>query len=346
MRVPFLALVLLAASSLAASEGRFAKPFPDDYQPQPCAVANTGTSFERATFIAQAARQRGITILTSAWLTAHWDEMHAALAPIAAKSAACFTSPGATFTFCNDAVVPEMKATCDRFPAGSSDRNHCTAFVEAFASGRDQHSLKWWKQSQECARAAGTLTVRQQTPIVWTEPATIPSNYDGLITFYAVDPETRLPVQALVKVEGQQIYSPSAPIGMPTTYYPFKWPLKLKRVENAEGHRDVIAPTVTVASDWYPHVSLPMPVTITRMSASMTPPADQLRPGPNVVTVTTVDAASGRPVEARVMMGGLVIGESNRPVTIELPKNGRRADIWVTSLFNTHSDVVVAPARK
>ncbi|MFZ2492757.1 MAG: hypothetical protein WA208_14850 [Thermoanaerobaculia bacterium] len=346
MRVPILALLLLAASSLAASEGGLAKPFPDDYQPQPCAVANSGTSFDRATFVAQAARMRGITSLTSAWLTAYWDEMHEALAPIADKSAACFTSPGATFTFCNDAVVPEMKATCDRFPAGSSDRNQCTAFVDAFASGRDQRSLQWWKQSQECARAAGTLTVRQQTPIVWTEPATIPPNYDGLITFYAVDPQTRLPVQALVTVEGQKIYTSSAPIGMPTTYYPFKWPVKLKRVENSDGHRDVIAPTVTVSSEWYPRVTLPMPVTITRMSASMTPPADQLRRGTNVVTVTTVDAECGKPVEARVMMGDVVIGESNRPVTIEIPKNGRRADIWVTSLFNTHSDVVVAPARK
>lgn len=344
MRSILLALALLAGSSILSAEPP-ARPFPDDYRAQPCAAQNTCVSFSRNEFLTAAVRHRGITNIEPKWLSAHWDELHSALEPACAKAASCYAMPGATFTFCNDVVQDDMRMTCNRYPAGSSDYLQCKSFVEVFALGRDQHSGDWWREAQSCATKAG-MQPRSYAPIVWTVPASFPLDYAGTITFYALDPETRIPVQALVTIDGQKVYSSAAPRGLPTTNYGFKWPLELVRVPNAAGHEDLVAPDVTIASEWFAPVRMKMPVVVPQMTVEMKPPASKLRRGKNTVTVSTRDAKTGKPVEARLMLGDRTIGDTNQPLTIELPKNGKHADLWVTSLFDHYGDVVVVPAKK
>jgi hypothetical protein len=74
----------------------------------------------------------------------------------------------------------------------------------------------------------------------------------------------------------------------------------------------------------------------------MTPSPDQLKPGKNIITVTARDAATGKPVEARVMAEDMAVGETNKPFELQLTRRDKRPEIWVTSLFDRYSDVVVA----
>src|SRR5688572_32431227 len=52
-----------------------------------------------------------------------------------------------------------------------------------------------------------------------------------------------------------------------------------------------------VEKEGYETVTFPMPVDVRKMNVAMTPPADQLKPGKNTVTVTTTDPATGRSEE-------------------------------------------------
>jgi hypothetical protein len=81
------------------------------------------------------------------------------------------------------------------------------------------------------------------------------------------------------------------------------------------------------------------------MIVKMVPPPARLRLGKNVVTVQAHDAATHQPVEARVMLGDRVGGETNIPFVIDVKKKGAIPEIWVTSLFDRYSDVVVARGR-
>jgi hypothetical protein len=115
--------------------------------------------------------------------------------------------------------------------------------------------------------------------------------------------------------------------------------VKWVRVPNADGHTDIVAPTVTLSFAHHPQMKFPLPVQVPKMTAVMQPAT--LKPGRNTVTVITKDAITGAPVEARVMYGDLTIGESNQPVVIEVKKGAKRPDVWVTSLFDAYGDVVV-----
>jgi hypothetical protein len=77
----------------------------------------------------------------------------------------------------------------------------------------------------------------------------------------------------------------------------------------------------------------------------MTPPPAELKPGTNTITVTTLDAATGKPAEMRVMAGDRVLGKANAPLQFEWKRGEKRPEIWVTSLWNRYSDVVIAPAQ-
>ena len=46
------------------------------------------------------------------------------------------------------------------------------------------------------------------------------------------------------------------------------------------------------------------------------------------------------------MLGERTIGPGNTPIEIERGKNEKLPEIWVTSLFDRYSDVVVAKAEK
>jgi hypothetical protein len=83
------------------------------------------------------------------------------------------------------------------------------------------------------------------------------------------------------------------------------------------------------------------------MNVAMTPEPSKLGRGKNTVTVAATDASTGKPIEARVMMGThTILGKTNVPFELELAKGQKREEIWVTSLFDRYSDVVVAKGEK
>jgi len=71
------------------------------------------------------------------------------------------------------------------------------------------------------------------------------------------------------------------------------------------------------------------------------PPVSQWRVGSNDVRVTGRDAASGEVLSGRVLIAGKVLGDTRRPVTIEL-KGGERPcsdPIWFRPREANRSDV-------
>jgi hypothetical protein len=337
MRKLFVTLSLLVAGTALAQTA----PFPEDYQRSPCAPANACKSFERGR-LANAGRSFLGFSIAEEWLDRHYESMLAIFKPLCAKSATCYTISGSTFQWCNDMLMPEFRATCDRFEKGSRDWEQCTMFVDVWSLGRDQNSLPLWKEAQACAVKTHPFTPKTKPAIVWMAPAKLTSQWKDYIRIYAVDPDTRLPVPGRITVDQQTIYASSNPTGMLWTYYPWKWPVKFNRAPNAQGHRDIVPPIVTVAPEGYPPVSFPMPVEIPKMNVAMSPA--RLKPGKNTVTVTAVDATTGAPVELRVMYGDEIAGDSNKPFTITV--KGKRREVWATSLFGTYSDVVILPAGK
>jgi hypothetical protein len=339
-----LSLILLFVTAAASAQER--EPFPSDYTPHPCAVKDGCQSFERGRLLSSGRAMLGFA-MDDEWVTKHWDEMLAAFQPICAKAATCFATHNATFQFCNDALMPEFRATCDRFPKKSNDWTQCTMFVETWTLGRDGRSPDLWREAQACAKETTPFVAKNVEPIVWMSPAKLTPDYTGYINIYAIDPDTKLPVQAVVTIEKQNIFAPANPTGRPGSYYPFKWPVKFNRVPNAQGHRDLVAPMVTVEAEGYKPVQFPLPIDVPKVVTEMVPAADALnKPGRHTVLVKAHDAATHQPVELRVMMGDQIVGDTNKPFEIEIKRGRKRAEIWGTSLFERYSDVVIAPAAK
>jgi hypothetical protein len=320
-------------------------PFPDDYTPSPCAAENVCKSFERYKFIAAGKTFLGLT-MEDQWVTEHWDELTEAMKPSCAKMASCYATFDVTFMFCNDAVVPEMRTICNRFPEKSADRGQCQMFVETYALGIDSNSGDRWREAQKCAAEKAPFQPQSKPPTVWMVPEKFSPDYRGTITVYALNPDTHLPVQSLVEIEKTTLFTSGTPIGRPTTYYPFKWPVKLVRVPNAQGHTDVTGPMVTVAAKGYPPVNFRMPVEVSAMQIDMQPALNKLKTGKkNNVTFAVHDAKTGQPIEVRIMLGDQVVGSSNKPVALQW-KRGKRPEIWATSLFHMYNDTVIAPAER
>lgn len=336
-----LALLLFLATPLLAQTR---EPFPADYKASACAsVAEVCKTFNQSQF-AEVAALRGFDI-GQEWADAHWAEMTEALAPSCAKIAACFATPNNDFTFCNDVVFEDVFATaCNRFPEGSRDREKCSFFIRTYMFGHDRNSSAPWKKMQECAKAQPSTAER--TFEWWMVPATIGPDYKGSFTIYTLDTETRLPIRArvLLNVKGT-LYAPDSPDGLPTTFYPVPWKPKFVRVPNAQGHRDVASPQVRVEAPGYRAVTLDLSMTIPTMTITMDPDPSKLKRGKNKVTITARDTATGAPIEARVMGGQSVLGKTNEPFDLEIVKGQKRPEIWVTSLFDRYSDVVVAKAE-
>ena len=218
----------------------------------------------------------------------------------------------------------------------------CKTYMETWLLGVDLRAKERWQTAQKCA--AKSPPAQHSKPLeVWTDPETLSPLFKGKLTFYARDPDTHLPVYAKFAFENQVLYAPSNPEGLPATIYPFDYTPKFKRVQNAEGHTDLVPPTVTVTAPNYPTISFPLPAAVPKMIVTMKPA--ELRGGKNVITIEARDAATGKPVEARVMSGGDPIGSTNTPITLQLNRKGQHPEIWLTSEFNLYSDVVVAKAR-
>jgi hypothetical protein len=130
-----------------------------------------------------------------------------------------------------------------------------------------------------------------------------------------------------------------------TAGYAAVWRAGLKKVTNADGHRDLVTPTVTLQATGYEPLVLPIVIDAPKAVIEMKPSAAELKSGENTIIITARDAATGKDVEMRVMAGDRAIGKTNRPLQLSLEKGKKHPEIWVTSLFDRYSDQVVAKAQ-
>lgn len=332
-----LALLLSAAPLLAQSHDLF----PPNFAASPCAAPNSCETFTDSDLPGAAYKFYGLQ-LDMNWVQAHRDEVLKSMETACRRHASCLAQPGTTFWFCDDVLAAEAHEIAKNlFPGDPQFKN----FLETWLLGIDVKAAKEkWQAAQACA--SKLPPPQHNKPLeIWMTPAVLPPDFKGKVTFFAQDPETRLPVLAEFSFEKQVVYAPANPAGRPATTYPFDYELKFKRVPNADGHTDVMPPTVTVTAPGYPEIKFPLAVEVPKMIVEMKPKAEALRRGKNNITIEARDAASGKPVEARVMLGDEAIGETNAPITLELKGKGEHPEIWVTSLFDKYSDVVVTTSR-
>lgn len=336
-------LILLFAASAAFAETPARKILPDDYKPSPCAADADAVcqGISRDQFTRFALTHRGYDIAED-WIDAHWEEFQESFRPICAKIGNCFTVPGNNWVYCVDITRPEVYSLCDRFPEDSEDREQCDMFVFVWWLGLGPKT-ELHAQSQECIKAQPARAEPGKLEF-FMEPERLTHDFDGKITIHAIDAERRVPVRARVTIDSGRAKGSGGPY--PSTGYPIEYQARLKRVPNAEtGHRDVVAPTFTLTAEGYEPVVFTAPMDLPQMTVEMSPRPDMLRRGPNVITITATDVATGEPVPLRVMGGELVLGESNKPFVLEIEKGEKLPEIWVTSLYDRYSDVVVVPAK-
>ncbi|HJT18140.1 MAG TPA: hypothetical protein VJ853_12160, partial [Thermoanaerobaculia bacterium] len=255
------------------------------------------------------------------------------------RHASCVAVPGNTYFFCDDVLSNEARPVCDKLFPGSEQ---CKTYMELWLLGID---LKWkdfWPQAQECAKNAPAVAHTKPLQI-WMQPAVLKPGFNGRIEFFSLDPDTNLPVFATFKFDNDVVYAPANPVGLPATGYSFDYKVKFKRVPNAQGHTDLVPPNVTATAQGYAPVTFPLAAEVPKAIVTMKPAAEQLHSGDNAVTVEAHDALTGKPVEMRVMLGDDAAGTTNQPITLHVA--GKRPEIWVTSLYNEYSDMVVAPAK-
>jgi len=338
-------LFLLAAPAVFAARPTIgAQKFPDDYKPHPCAAPQACASLSKDEIVSVGATMRGYS-LTDEWVKSHWDTMLEMIRPTCAKLATCYATQGNQSTFCTDLLFPEFWGLCDaRYPAGSHDNEQCAMFVRIYTLRADLRDKDIWAEAQACS-AEKTPRTSVGTLEVTMIPATIGRDYKGRFTMYALDRDTRVPIQALVEIPNTRL-SARAPGGRAWTNYEIEWPATWLRVPNADGHTDLVAPSLSVTAEGYTPVLLTMPMTPPKVIVEMSPSAAQLKPGKNSVTITARDADTNEPVELRVMLGKTILGDTNKPLALELKKGEKRPEIWATSLFDRYSDVVIAPAEK
>jgi hypothetical protein len=335
--VKILPLVLLLSTAPVLA-GQTHDAFPSDFTPLSCAPAKSCESFSMSSIASAAFRFYGLT-LDQKWVTNNTDAISKALAAPCRRHASCLAIPGNMFWFCDDVLWRETRPLCQKLFPGD---DMCRAFLETYLLGIEMHAKEHWQAAQECASKA---PVTHTKPLeIWMEPASIPPDYHGKVIFFALDPDTRLPVLANITFEDQIVYAPANPAGLPAAFYPFDYNVKFKRVPNSDGHSDVIPALVTARATGYPPTTFRLAAEVPKLIVEMEPAAKKLRSGQNVVIVHARDATTGKPVEARVMLGEGVVGTTNLPITLVL-KRGKRPEIWLTSLFDKYSDVVVAKPR-
>jgi len=334
MRLLFLALTLGAAPLFAQSHDFT----PDTFPVSPCAPANSCQSFSDSEIVSAAFKFYGLQ-LDMRWIIDHRAAVLKELDAACKRHATCLATPGSTFWFCDDVLAFEAHKVCPKvFP----NDDQCKAYVETWLLGVDLRAKELIQTAQKCA--GNSPAPQRSKPLeVWMNPEVLPPHFKGKLTFYARDPDTHLPVYAKFTFDNQVVYAPSNPEGLPATIYPFDYTPKFKREPNAVGHTNVVPATVTVTAPNYPTSTFQLPADVPKMIVTMKPNA--LHGGKNIITIEARDAKTGKPVEARVMLGGDVIGETNTPITLQLNRKAQHPEIWITSLFNIYSDSVVAKAR-
>lgn len=350
MRLMVKSLVLTLVLAVSAhAQSKPANPFPDDYKPHPCAAADAcANSWEVSSLRSAGTSLIGAGILDPQWIEAHHQELLGDLKKTACpKIASCYAVPGTSYMFCDDLVMQEARTICDRY-TDKTDLEQCKWFIEVVMLGIDAKGMQAWQKAQDCSKNLAKPFKSDAAPIVWSVPATISSGYNGPIIFYALDAETHLPLLAPITIEGQTVYSPANPAGSTATGYPFKWPRTLNRVAGANGHEEAVVPNVTIAAPGYPAVTLTMPYVPSKMILSLSPDASKFRAGVNKVKFQATDSVTGKPIDARLMVGDLMLVDSNpkAPVEFELPSDRKNQEIWVKPLNRNYSDVVLVPAKK
>lgn len=338
MKKTTLALLLLLASLAHGEEPRKAS-FPDEYQAHPCA-ANAGCRPMGQHEVTEFAALRGFDVGRE-WVEKYWYELLAAMQPYCAKAATCYAVPGNHWTFCNDVIARDVQSICDRFEKGSKDELTCRMVVKV---GFGAHDLNGPKLSSEIRNCAGAPAINPRKLDVWMTPEVFDVDYSGRFTVYALDADTHVPVQGRIEIEGQKLTIFDVPDGRPTTWYEFGWRPAFIEVPAPGGKRAFAVPKATITAPGYRTVTLPLALPEPKLIVEMKPKS--LRPGDNEVTITARDAATGTPVEMRVMAGGRVAGKANEPFTLKIERGRKRPEIWITSLFNRYADVVVLPAEK
>jgi len=320
--------------------------FPSDYVPSACAPNKACDTFGVAEFSSAGRQFLGFS-MDVRWIEAHAPEMRAAFEPFCRQIATCFATPNNSAMFCTDVVSAAARPICDtKFPKEKSahDNEQCREYLEVYFLGVDQQSMKIWRETQACVAKQPPVT-HTKPPVTWMKPEVLPVDYPDYVQFFALDPDTHVPLLAQIDIEGQIIYAPSNPAGSSATYYPLKMPFKYMRVPNAEGHTDAVPPTITIKTPGYPPVAFRLNAKVPSMKAEMTPGIPSLHAGANTVTVKAIDVESGKPIDARVMVGDDEAGYTNGPITIKLPSSGKRPEIWLKPFLDRYSDVVIAPAR-
>jgi hypothetical protein len=335
-----LLLLLLAASAVA--DGPVRERFPSDYKPQPCAADTAAVckSFPQGRIAEYGSAFRGFSI-DQGWVDAHWDEMQQLFTPFCAKIANCFTVKDNDWVYCVDLLRDDFLATCDRFPDGTSDRQQCKMATLTYYIGLGAKTALH-KTSQECVAAQGTPAGPRKLE-AWIDRETFTHGFEDLVTVYAYDAETHIPVRAVITVDAGHLLSTEGPVS--TAGYPTKYRAALKRVTNAQGRHDVVAPTMTLNATGYETLTLPIAMDVPKIVVEVSPSPDAWKIGANTITVIARDAATGEPAEMRVLAGDRVLGKTNIPLQVTFERGKKRPEIWMTSLYDRYGDVVIAPAR-
>ncbi len=347
MRKLPLVLLLLSTTARAFAQETPREIFPSDYTPSPCAQAVSCVSFRDSEIVSAAFKFLGLS-LDAAWAAAHGDEIKAAVAPLCRKHATCQTTAASSYTFCDDILYAETLPLCARiFPREKNVRDweQCKFYLETYVLGIDQNAINTWKAAQDCAKKQPPA--EHTKPLdVWMSPPSVPYQHKGTVTFYAIDPDTKIPVLARVKFEDQVIYAEANPTGQSATYYAFKVPFKYVRVPNKEGHTDAVPPLVTITAPGFPVTTFRLPAVVPQVIVEMKPAPSALHAGANSATVLAHDSLTGKPVDGRIMLGSGEAGFTNQPITIELDAKAKRPEIWLKPYLNRYSDVVIAPAER
>lgn len=334
-----LALLLFVTTSVLAETPR--EPFPSDYKPLPCARPELIGAEETPEHIGNVGRTLHRMNLRNDWLDAHWDEMMAAFKPVQAKVANCLAIPSNSWLFCNDFMFDEFVAT-NHFAKGTDDYDQWAWATRAYHVLLDNSIRASFREGQKCSAEQPLPGERRLD--VWMVPAKFGPDFDGTLTVYAIDAETRIPIEGYITVEGQTLpFSRDSPVGLPMSQYRMTWPVKFNEARTSEGHREFVVPTMVITAKGYPVVRMPIPIDVPKLTIEMTPSV--LKRGKNEITITARDAVTGKPAEMRVMGGDQVLGDTNKPFTIELARGQKRPEIWITSLFDKYGDVVVAKAE-
>lgn len=337
-------MAFLLATPLCAADAP--RPiFPDDFTPAPCAVETSCVSFDDSAMVSAGFNFLALR-LDANWIAAKGPQIKQAVAPYCRKHATCQATAENSYTFCDDVLANDVRPICDKlFPKGknANDWEQCKMYLEVYLMGIDQNGINSWKKARACVKAQPP--VKHTKPLdVWVTPSPIPYDYKGYVTFYGLDPDTKVPVLADVTFQDQVHYDEANPAGNSATFYPMKLPFRYIRVPAANGRTESVPPMVTISAPGYPSTSFRLPAAVPHAVVEMKP--EGLHPGKNEFTVTAKDSISGRLVDGRIMLGRDEIGFTDKPIVLVWKKGTPRPDLWLKPYLNRYPDVVIVPAAE